>query len=179
MPVSFRSLALGFGLGVALVASSTAVAAALPKAPNLNPAKKRPGPPLTPSPALTGGLSGRASLGPRDLHDKGASMNIHRAVRVEATADKVVMDEHTQLWLHFRANKDTDYDVACQFSGRSSVLTMDYASGKYVRQQRSTLPANGRLTHKVFARSKTENIKVFMQASGDIDWRRCTVEPAR
>lgn len=176
MTVSLRSLALGIGLGVALVAGTSALAAPLPKAP-ISPTKKIPGP--TPTAKLTGGLASRASLTPRDLFDKGVSMNVHGAVRVEATSNTVIMDEHTQLWVHFRAEKNTDYDLSCQFRGQRSVLTMDYASGKFVRQQSTLTTSNGRLDHRIYARPAVENVKVYLQANGDIDWKSCTVEPVR
>lgn len=176
MTASFRSLAIGFGLGVALVAGTTAIAAPLPKAP-IGPYKPV-SPKINPTPILTQGLTSKATLSPRDLFDNGVSLNVHRGVRVEATSNRVQMDKHTQLWVHFKAQKDVEYDVDCTFSGSKSILTMDYASGKFVRSQSASPSADGRLHHKVYARSKTENVKLYMQASGNLDWMACTVEPA-
>ncbi len=178
MTASYRSLAFGFALGVGLVAGSPAVAASLPKGPMVKPTRKFPGKPVTPSKALTGGLSVRATLTPRLLHDKGVSLNVHRAPQVETTANRVKMDKYTQLWVHFRAERNKEYDVECRFSGSKSILTMDYADGKFVRQQSATPSSDGRLNHKIYARSKTENVKLYMQASGDLDWTSCTVTPA-
>ena len=176
MTASFRALAVGFGLGVALVAGTTAIAGPLPRAP-IGPNEPMK-PTVHPKPILHGGLTAKARLTPRVLHDKGVSMNVHRGVRVEGTSNRVEMDEHTQLWVYFKADKNTEYDLDCEFSGKKSILTMDYASGKFVRSQ-STSPSNdGRLHHKVYARSKTEDVKVTMQASGNLDWLSCSVEPA-
>lgn len=149
-----------------------------PKGP-LSPHAGKTLPKAKPKPGIiSAGLKSRVTLTPRALHQSGVSMDVHRAPRIETTNNKVPMDKHTQLWLHFRAEKRTEYDISCQFNGRRSILTMDYANGKYVRQQSTTPATNGRLHHKVYARSATENIKVFMQASGNVDWRSCTVEPA-
>lgn len=177
MTASYRSLALGFALGVGLVAGSPAVAASLPKGPMVKPTQKFPGKRVVPSKALTGGLTARATLTPRVLFNRGVSLNVHRAPQVETTANRVKMDKNTQLWVHFRAERNKEYDLDCQFSGSKSVLTMDYADGKFVRQQSTTPSSSGRLQHRVYARSKTENVKIYMQASGNLDWSSCTVTP--
>ncbi|MGH1347849.1 MAG: hypothetical protein ACRBN8_40215 [Nannocystales bacterium] len=178
MTASYRSLALGFALGVGLVVGGPAVAASLPKGPMVKPTRKFPGKTVSPPKGLTGGLSARATLTPRVLHNNGASLNVHRAPQVETTANRVKMDKHTQLWVHFRADRNQEYDVECRFSGSKSILTMDYADGKFLRQQTTTPSSDGRLHHKIYARPKTENVKLYMQASGNLDWTRCTVTPA-
>lgn len=180
MTVSTRSVALGFGLGVALVAGGSAFAAplSLPKGRAIQPSKKFPRTPVKPAPALHRGLTAPATLTPRRLHSAGASLNIQRAPQVEATANRVKMDKHTQLWIHFRADRNTEYSVDCQFSGSKSILTMDYAGDKFLRQQSTTPTASGRLHHKLYARPITENVKVYLQSSGNLDWRSCTITPA-
>lgn len=177
MTPSPRSLTalLGLGLALGLVATGAAAAAPLPK-PSL-PKHNMPAPEIDPS-VLQRGLKTKATLTPRVLYDKGASMNVHRALRVEATTNKVKMDKHTQLWVHFEAAAKTEYDIDCQFSGSKTILTMDYANGRFVRQQQTSPSASGHLHHKVYARSTADKIKVYMQASGDLDWMRCSVEPA-
>lgn len=158
--------------------SAFAAPLSLPKGRAIQPTKKLPRTPIQPTPALHRGLTGRATLTPRRLHSTGASLNIQRAPQVEATANRVKMDKHTQLWIHFRAERNTEYSVDCQFSGSKSILTMDYASGKFVRQQSTTPSSSGRLNHRLFARPTTEDVKIYMQSSGNLDWRSCTITPA-
>ncbi len=143
----------------------------------MKPTRNFPGKPVIPPQALTGGLTVRATLSPRVLFDKGVSLNVHRAPQVETTANRVKMDKHTQLWVHFRAERNKEYDVECRFSGSKSILTMDYADGKFLRQQSTTPSSDGRLQHKIYARPKTEDVKIYMQASGDLDWTSCAVIP--
>lgn len=177
MKPSPRSLLAGCGLVAALVMGSTAAAA--PKFPQ-KPTTTKTLPQVQPKPGalVNAGLTESVSLTPRALYKGGVSMNVHRAVRVETTTNKVLMDKHTQLWLYFKGAANTDYDIDCRFGGTKSILVMDYASGKYVRQQSTSPSADGKLHHKVFARPNAENLKVYMQASGDLDWLTCTVAPS-
>lgn len=179
MSGSLRSLLLGIAIGVSLVAGSTVFAAGLPKGPDLRPGKKLPGTHRKPTVDLVPkGLRAKATVSPSRLQHQAVSMNVVRAPRIEATTNVVRMDKHTQLWLHFRAERGTDYDISCLFNGRKSVLTIDYAGNRALRQQTTTPAGNGRLEHKIFSRPKTEQVRVYMQARGDIDWRSCTVQPS-
>ncbi len=177
MHVSPRSLLTGFGLLAALTMGTTAVAAPIKTLPRRNLPKVQPKrlPAPNPSPVLTG-LRSSVTVTPRQLHTGGVSMNVHRPVRLEATSNRVKMDSKTQLWIHFRGAANTAYDVDCRFSGSRSMLVMDYASNKFVRQQRAA-PSGGRLHHKVFARDRSEDLKIYLQSSGDVDWSTCTVKP--
>ncbi len=180
MTVSTRSVALGFGLGVALVAGSSAFAAplSLPKGRAIQPTKNLPGKPIPPTSVIPRGLTSSATLTPRSLYASGVALNIQRAPQVETTANRVKLDKHTQLWIHFRAEKNTEYSVDCQFSGSKSILTMDYAGSRFLRQQTTAPSASGRLNHRLYARPATEDVRVYLQASGDLDWSSCTVSPA-
>jgi hypothetical protein len=166
--------ALGTGLFTAALVAGSAFAG--PKLPTQPTTKFSPDLKVDPSLLVNQGLDKTATVDPRGLFDSGVSMNVHRALRVEATDNRAVMDKNSQLWLYFRAKANTDYDVECKFVGSRSILTMDYASGKFVRQQ-TAAPIDGKLGHRVYKRTKAEEIKVFMQANGDIDWRSCTVKP--
>lgn len=173
MTISPRSFLTGCGLAAVLATGGTAVAG--PKLPT-KPTTSVPKPQINPSIFGNQGLTGSVELTPRALYKGNVSMNVHRALRVEATSNRVKMDKSTQLWIHFKGAANTEYDVECSFSGSKSILVMDYASGKFVRQQ-STTPSGGKLHHKVFARPGSEDRKVYMQASGNLDWLSCTVAP--
>lgn len=164
-----------YGLITALLVSGTVVAA--PKLPQKPSSSISPKVQVKPSVIVNLGLTKAVELTPRSLHAGGVSMDVHRAVRVEATTNKVKMDEHTQLWAYFKGAANQAYDLDCRFSGSQSVLVMDYANDKFVGQRPSTPCAEGKLHYDMAARPNTENRKVYLQAAGDIDWLSCTITP--
>lgn len=162
------------GLIAAALVGGSAMAG--PGFPTKLPSKNTPKINVDPGVFAPAGLGTTATVNPRGLFTSGVSMDVHRASRIETTSNRVKMDKHTQLWLHFRAKAQTDYDLDCTFSGKRSILTMDYADGKFVRQQ-SASPIGGKLHHRIYKRPSDQNVKVYMQANGDIDWQSCTIKP--
>jgi hypothetical protein len=175
MTPSSRLALAGYGLATALLMSGTAVAA--PKLPQKPSSSISPKVQVKPTAIVNLGLTTAVELTPRSLYTGGVSMNLLGPVRVETTTNKVKMDEHTQLWIHFRGAADQAYDLDCRFTGSQDILVMDYAADKFVGQRPSMPCAEGKLHYEIAARPSSENRKVYLQAAGDIEWLSCTVTP--
>jgi hypothetical protein len=171
MNIDLRSAVAGLGLGLGITLATAAVAAPImPK-----PIKKTLPQVGKPNPALFG-LEATAKVQPRDLSDKGVTMDVIGPRRVESSGNRVIMTKHTQLMLQFAGSPNRAYRLDCKFSSNRQVHLMEYAAGKFLRQVSDT-PPNGEFSFTTQTNPKRRKVKIFMQPSGNTDWRECTITP--